>query len=269
MKGFSKKIFLGFMLLVSMFSASGQNGWQFLDSIPAKGDYIISDELGFVYLINGNQVSRYDMYGNLTGTYCKLIDGPITCADAGDPLKILLFYKDYGRIKFLDKTMSAQGSDISLAPLGFQSASLACLSYQNAFWIYDPSSVQLVRFTNALQQDQITGNINQISGFEIHPDALYEAGNTVYLKDTARGILMFDRYGAYLRCLPFLSVKWFTVKDDHLIFLTGNELHSYNMKSKEEVISKLPLTDVASMAYENGMLFALKRGSLHIYSVKK
>jgi hypothetical protein len=41
------------------------------------------------------------------------------------------------------------------------------------------------------------------------------------------------------------------------------------MKSKEEVISKLPLTDVASMAYENGMLFALKRGSLHIYSVKK
>jgi hypothetical protein len=80
---------------------------------------------------------------------------------------------------------------------------------------------------------------------------------------------MFDRYGAYLRCLPFLSVKWFTVKDDNLIFLTGNELHSYNMKSKEEVVSALPLTDIQSVAYENGMLFALKGGSLYLYSVKK
>lgn len=261
--------FFFLLLLFCATQVSAQNGWQLVDSVPVKGDYISSDELGFIYVTGGNQVSRYDAYGNLTGTYCKLADGPVTCTDASDPLKILLFYKDFGKIKFLDRTMSVQGDEIALAPLGFPSASLACVSYQNAFWIFDPSSVQLIRFSNTLQQDQSSGSISQLTGYEIRPVALAEINDAVYLNDPLHGLLVFDRYGAYIRCMPFLNVRWFTVKDEILIYLQENKLHSYNMQSKEDAVIDLPVQDAASVAWGNGNLFVMKNGILGIYSLKK
>ncbi|MDD1475334.1 hypothetical protein MEO41_29325, partial [Dolichospermum sp. ST_sed4] len=71
--------------------------------------------------------------------------GNIGFVDASDPLKILLFYRDFGQIRFLDNSLSPQGNTILLDNIGFGSSTMVCSSDQNGIWLYEPVSFKLTR----------------------------------------------------------------------------------------------------------------------------
>jgi hypothetical protein len=239
-----------------------------LKKMDIYGQNITADALGDFYVMDVNVLSRYDTNGKLLFTHSNLSDGTFTSVDVSDPLKILLFSREFGHIRFLDNTLSTKGDVIPVSGLGFMNASLVCTSYESGLWIYDPVSIQLVRFDNNLNAVQFSGNIAQLAGFEVHPGFLMEYDNMVYLGDTNQGILVFDRYGAYLKTLPFKGVHSLQIAGETLFMNLGNEIWAYDMKLKQEQKLKLPLKGSLSACLSHGRLYMITAEKLYIYSIE-
>jgi len=256
------------ILLLFSLSANAQKDTVRLNEIPISAQYLAVDALENFYVIEGNRLSRYDSFGKLQLTHSNNTDGAFTSVDVSDPLKIILFSREFGHVRFLDNTLSTKGDVITLSDLGFINASLVCTSYESGFWLYDPVSIQLVRFDKNLSAVQFSGNIAQLAGIEINPSFLIENDNMVYLCDTLHGLLVFDRYGAYLKTLPYKGVHSLQIMDETLFLNTGNEIIAYNTKLRQEQKLKLPVKGPVSACLSIGRLYIMAPEKVYIYLIK-
>jgi hypothetical protein len=240
-----------------------------IKSIPVNPSFITTDNLQNAYLIKRNVLEKYDPKGNLFKSFSNKTMGDISFIDAHDPLKVLLFYKSFQQILFVDNMLAPSGNSISLDALGYNQVALVCTSHNNGFWIYSLQNMELVRFDQGLQKTQQTGNITQLSSMEIYPNFLTEQNNNVFLNDSAKGILVFDIYGTYNKTIPLKGLLRFQVSNEEILYLRGNKLKSYNMRTLEENETALPASEVLDARTEKEKLYLLKQKSLDIYSVIK
>ena len=264
------------MLKPIILSALFLFGFPFLDSkftlvksIPANSSFVLTDNLENSYLLNGNNLNKYDGDGNFLKNFSNKNLGNITFVDAGNPLKVLLFYKSFQQLIFIDNMFAPTGNPISLNDLGYNQVSLACSSHNNGFWIYNLQNFELIRFDQSLQISQQTGNITQLSGTEINPDFITEQYNKLFLNDSTKGIFVFDIYGTYSKLIPLKGLHRFQISNDEIQYLKDGKLKSYNMKTMEEGELTLPPGEILDARTEKEKLYLLKQKSLDIYSVTK
>ena len=240
-----------------------------LKSIPVNASSFTTDNLGMFYIIDNNQLSKFDQNGVLLHTYSEKISGNISFVDASNPLRLLLFYKDFVQIIFLDKTLSPIGGNILLENMGLEQTLLACTSNDNGFWLYDPQDFQLIRLDKNLKITHKSAPINQIPGIELIPNFLIEYNNFVYLNYPEKGILVFDIYGTYFKTIPLPGLTSFQVIGDNLFYFSGNTLNSHHLITLEETQNFMPLPDtgIISVRIEKQKLFLLSKNSLDIYSI--
>lgn len=106
-------------------------------SFTEKKNHVEVDAFGNIYLINDNEIVKYNSLGVLQKKFSTKRYGKIDFVDAMNPLKILVYYKDFQQILFLDNQLTASSNMISLESLGHEQSSLVCSSSNNSFWIYD------------------------------------------------------------------------------------------------------------------------------------
>ncbi|MFC2111120.1 hypothetical protein ACFLQ5_01570 [Bacteroidota bacterium] len=254
------------ILAFSLMSLLNSTDFKLEKTIVIKGDFITTDKLGNIYLVAANTIKKYDNEGKLIKTFSNLNAGNISFVDASNPLKILVFYKDFGQIDFLDNTLSLSGSSIKLANLKLEQSSLACNSYNNGFWVYDETNIQLKRIDESLNISHESGNISQLSGLELFPNYLVEQNNFVYLNDSDNGILVFDRYGTYLKTIPFKNLESIQVIGNSIVFVQESLLKSYNMESFEINIINIAEKNIKSIRIENQKLYILTEKGINIYT---
>jgi hypothetical protein len=236
-------------------------------SIPTSSIGLTTDNLENSYLVKKNILEKYDSEGNFQKSFSNKNLGTISFVDAQNPLKILLFYKTFQQIIFVDNMLAQYGNSISMDALGYNQVTLACTSHNNGFWIYNQLNFELVRFDQSLQKTQQTGNITQLSDIEIKPNFIAEYNSNVFLNDSAKGILVFDIYGTYSKTLPLKGLIRFQTSNENIFYITGNKLKSYNMKTLQENETLLPSIEVLDARTEKEKLYLLKQKSLDIYSV--
>lgn len=190
------------------------------------------DVLGNTYIVRDAELKKYNDKLDLQSTYSNLSLGAISSIDASDAMNLLIFYGDFAKVLFLDNTLSVKKSAISLSDLGFPNASLACLSYNNAFWIFDPSNQELIRINQFLGANDRSGNLNQIIHAEIEPNQLIESDNMVYLCDEKEGVFVFDRYAGFIKRLPFRGINDLQINENNsLTFIRKDTMFIYNMNT--------------------------------------
>jgi len=246
-----------------------ESGFRLIRSIPAPPGSFTTDNLENSYLIKKNILEKYDAEGILQKSFSHKSLGDISFADARDPLKILLFYKAFQQIIFVDNMLAPSGLPISLDALGYNRVTLVCTSHNNGFWIYDQQNTELVRFDQSLQKAQQTGNITQLTGTKLNPGFVTEYNNNVFLNDSAKGILVFDIYGTYSKTIPLRGLTHFQVSNDAIFYMSEMKLKSYNLKTLEESERLLPSADILDARTGKEKLYLLKQKSLDIYNVVK
>jgi len=257
------------LLIISFaFLAFQDSKFKLVKFIPTTSSSITTDNLGNSYLFNGTLLEKYDADGNPLKNFSNKNLGNITSVDASNSLKVLLFYKSFQQILFLDNMFSPSGSAISLNALGYNQTTLACSSHDNGFWIFSQQNFELIRFDQNLQKIQQTGNISQLTGMEINPGFLIEQYDKVFLNDSAKGIFVFDMYGTYNKTIPLKGLHHFQISNNQIIYFIDEKLKSYNMKTLEEGEIALPDTNISDARTEKEKLYLLKQKSLDIYHVK-
>ncbi len=256
-----------YLFLAFIISTAFRSDFTLVRSIPAKATFITTDNLGDLYIIKEDILEKYDENGNLLKSFSNKSFGKISSVDAGNPMKMLVFYKDFSKIIFLDNTLSQNSDAISLEELGYFQVPLACSSHNNGIWIYNPQNFELVRLDENLKKQQQTGNINQLTGQEIKPVALIEYDNRLYLDNPATGILVFDVYGTYSKTIPLKSVPAFQPGGDNVSYCRNNFIRTYNTKLLAEDSVALPAPAVSART-EKGKLYLQGESSVSIYSAK-
>ena len=131
-------------------------------TVKGKYDYFTTDNLGNIYLIHEDELIKYLPGGKLFARYSNLKLGSITSVDATNPLKILLYYRNFQQIVFLDNQLSQNSEPVSIEKLGYEQADLVCAGSNNSFWIYNKQNSELIRFDQFGRQITSTGKIKQI-----------------------------------------------------------------------------------------------------------
>ncbi|MFI5151083.1 MAG: hypothetical protein ACHQRM_15215 [Bacteroidia bacterium] len=237
--------------------------------LEGKFSSIASDELQNLYLVKAGVIEKYDPDGKLLYSFSNNTLGPVTSVDAADPMKILVFYGPYVQFAILDNTLSLTADPVQLQNFGYEQVSLACISYDKGYWLYNPGNFELIHMSASdLAVNKSTGNIPQLTHKPLAPNFLLEQNNKVFLNDPAQGILVFDSYGTYYKTVVINGLDQFQVNGDKIIYLQKKNLMTYDYKTLVEETIPLPDSTVQRVRIEKERLFIQNPEGVDIYEVK-
>lgn len=227
--------------------------------ITFKGKTFTTDQTGSYYEIYSDQIIKIGKNGQRQFTYSNNILGEISSVDVFNPMKIIVFFKDFSKIVILDNTLSEQGGALDLNEVSLEETSLVCTSYNNGIWYYNPLKFQLTRLENSTKNINISANISNILNKNIQPNFLVEFNNRLYLNDPTNGVLVFDVYGTYLKTIPIFGLTTFQVKENYLLYVnqTG-QIETYDFFTLEKSVYKpLQYVKVKTVRIENKIIYII------------
>lgn len=230
-------------------------------------DFFTIDPMGNIYLVKNYELIKIDAEINQKTTYSHSLHGNITSVDVSDPFRILVFYKDFNKIVFLDKSLSEIVSPVFLDNLEYHDVSTVCQSNNGGFWIFDESLDQLVYFDKNLIKQKTSSQISLSldENIETTQTFMLEKNDYIYLGILGEGILIFDNYGTYIKTFPLSGFKTFQVNDGNIVFKRNAEMIIYNTISFSEKSFSLPVIDCLESKLERNKLFLQTKNKLTVY----
>ena len=178
-----------------------------------KASHFTIDKFSNIYIANDKTLQKYDSAFKLLYSYSDLNTGKLQLIDAGNPLKLLLFYPEFASISILDSRLSLQ-VEIDLRSIHILQPTAICNSYNENIWVFDLQDFQLRRIDKRLIINNESGNLTHILGYSPHPDFMMESNNWLYVNNPESGILVFDIYGNYYKTIPIKDVHSFQIFED-------------------------------------------------------
>lgn len=233
--------------------------------IKMKFDFFTSDNIGNIYTVKEDELIKYLPNGKFFARYSNLKLGSITTVDATNPLKIVLYYRDFQQILFLDNQLSLNSEVVSLEKLGYEQTDLVCASVNNSFWIYNKQNNELNRFNEESKKITSTGNLKQVLQRELNPNFMLEHNGYLYLNSPETGIYVFDVFGAFSKIISIKDLRQFQVVENIVYYQRDSSFCSYNYTLFEEACKQLPdLSKASSIKYSNKKLYSAFKDSLVI-----
>ncbi len=263
------------LLLICLLIAAGSmaqrdSSLQLVQTISGGYTDFTVDILGNIFLLDSNnQLKKLSPAGDSIAIFNDVRSyGKVYSIDAGNPLKILLYYRDFGTILILDRLLNTR-TTINLRKQNIFQAKAICQSYDNAIWVYDEGEAKLKRIGD-------DGNIIDESGdFRLQldeapsPSFIEDHDRLVYLYDSSKGLLVFDYFGTLKTKLPFTGWQDFQLAGKFMVGRKGIVLERYQLSTLqvEEKILPAILTNTDKIRIAIDRLYCLRNGRLYIYSL--
>lgn len=229
--------------------------------IKTKIDFFSVDNIGNIYTANGDELIKHLANGKFFARYSNLKLGNISSLDATNPLKLLLYYRDFQQIVFLDNQLSKNSNEVSLETLGYEQTDLACAGANNSFWIYDKQNNELIRFNENSKKICSTGNLKQILRTELSPNLMKEHNGNLFLNCPETGIFVFDIFGGFIKIISLKDLQQFDVNESIIYYKKDSLLCSYNFKLFDEACKRIPNRE-ALVKYQNKKLYSAYKDSM-------
>ena len=171
-------------------------------NIPAAYTNFYTDNLGNIFLVSKtNQVKKLNQNLDSFAVFNDVRRyGNIYSLDVTNPLKILVYYKDFTTILVLDRFLNIRNT-IDLRKVDILQAKAVAQSYDNNYWVFD-------ELDNTIKKIDDNGNVLfKSSDFRVlfseqyNPSYIIDADGLLYLYDEKKGWLVFDYYGTYQNIL--------------------------------------------------------------------
>jgi len=253
------KIFISLLFLFCL-SFTNDETLKTLYSIKTPADLFSTDNFGNTYFVKGDEIKKYNAQGELLKIFSAKNLGKITSIDASNPLRVLVFYKDFASVLFVDDLLSQNGDAINLLDLSLEQSDAVCTSFNNGLWFFNRQNANLMRLDENLQTMVNTGNLNRLLGTTLKPTFLLEYNGYLYLNSPEEGIFVFDIYGTYFKTIHIKNLLHFQVKENQVIYFTDSQLKSYNLKLLTE--AAFPFGGVADARVEKENYYLFYKDSL-------
>jgi hypothetical protein len=226
------------------------------------------DNLGNRYLLSAdNRLIKLDARGDsLAGFNDVRRYGRISYMDVSNPLKILLFFQEFGTIVMLDRFLNNINS-IDLRKFNLFQVKSIGLAYDNNIWVYDELEGKLKKIADDGSLINETTDIRQMTDAVPDPERLIDQGGLVYLYDSLKGVFIFDHYGGFQKFIPLPNWQHFFVADNTLLGWEGHYFLKYDERTGEQEKQAIPgyCLPAVKMIVRPDKIYVLRKDGMHVY----
>ncbi len=149
-----------------------------------------------IYVLRGGELSKYDAEGRRIARFSKPEYGIPDRIDVSDPLRVMLHYKLFQRLVWLDNRLNPLGQELATDLLGFADIGCAAPIDEWTLWLYDQTRDELIKYD--LNRRNIRFRSPSITQLFERESKVFgiAAGVDRLILATDAGRLEFDRFGA-------------------------------------------------------------------------
>jgi hypothetical protein len=247
----------------------------FPDSLPVHLVFrdIISDfeidNLGHLYMLGAQQqIKKLSPSYDSMAVFNDLRNfGKLYSIDVSNPLKVLLFYRDFGTIIILDRFLNTR-TILNLRKADIIQASSITQSYDNNIWLYDELESMVKKIDESGKVLTTSPDLRVIFDTPPQPQSLHDYNKYLYAYDSTKGLLVMDYFGAYKNKISFLGWKNLHGISQGIVATDAKGLVYYKPGTLNTKHQPLPISvlDSKKIRIHNQQLFVLdNKGYLTIY----
>ena len=202
-----KNLFIVFLLLCwQQATAQSDSSYHVVKAVSGEFSSFTADNLGNLYIITKtNQLKKLNPKGDSMGVFNDVRKyGKLYSIDATNPLKTILFYKDFRTIVVLDRLMNTINT-IDLRKQRIFQVRAVAPSYDNKIWIFDEQESKLKKIDEDGKIIGETADLRLALDEAPVPVSMFDQNGFVYMYDPLKGMYIFDYYGALKNKLPLLN----------------------------------------------------------------
>ena len=199
-------------------------------TIPGVYTSFSVDNMDNIYLLSAtNQLKKLNNKGDSIAVFNDIKKfGEATLFDVSNPLKILLYYKNFATIVVLDG-MLQQKNMIDLRRKNMFRVNAVGLSYDGKIWVYDELEYTLKKIDDKGDVIFKTPDLRQVFDKTITPIKIFDQNQYVYLYDTQQGIYVFDYYGTFKNKIDITGWNNLRISDRHVFGTDAGNFYSYEI----------------------------------------
>ena len=229
------------------------------------------DNLGNIYVLNSdNQLKKLGPKGDSLAVFNDVRRyGKITYIDVSNPLKILVYYREFTTVIELDRFLNIVNT-IDLRKQNILQAKAIGLAYDNNIWVYDELDAMLKRIGDDGSLVDKTTDFRQLFDSVPDPAIIRDKGDLVYLYDPAKGVYIFDHYGTLKTHLDLRGWQDFDVIGKNLLGHDDHRLFRYEPGTLNMLEQPIPsgYQGATSIHITPTVIYVLKKTGLEVYSRK-
>lgn len=212
-----------------------------LRKTPGSYSSFAVDNLGNLYLLSSeNQLKKLSAKGDSMGVFNDVKRyGKLFSINAVNPLKTLLFYKDYRTIVVLDRLLNTVNT-IDLRARNIQQVRAIAPSYDNNIWVFDEQQSVLKKIGEDGRVLSETSDLRIAIGVAPIPVEIFDQNGFVYLYDPLNGMFVFDYYGSLKTRITLLDWENIQVLGNTIVGTVGNNLVTYTTGTLQMKETGLP-----------------------------
>lgn len=273
----------GILLILLVFSwpvqGIGQSDTSFRLLRVMEGDIVdfTTDNLDNIYVLNSrNQVKKFNKDGDSVAVYNDVRKfGQATLIDVSNPLKVLLYYKDFATVVMLDRFLNAVNV-VDLRKQGVLQAKAIGQSYDNKIWVYDELEAKLKKIDEDGKLMLETPDFRLLLTQAIAPVKIFDENRYVYLYDSLKGAYVFDYFGALKNGILVQGWQNFKVSGKFIFGSKADTLYRYEISTfqYDDWPMPEPIRNSKSFNFSSSRLYALKNecngkeSCIYIYSFR-
>ena len=241
MRAFLIILSLFFLTKVSIGQKSAADSFILVKAYSGDIANVAMDNLDNLYILSSTgQIKKYNAAGDSVGVYNQVRNfGKIPSMDVSNPLRILLFYKDFSTVVVLDRFLSNQ-STLDLRKFSILNPSAIGNSYDNNIWAFDEYDNKLKKIDQQGNQLLETPDFRTIFGHSISPQKIINDNGLVYLADTSNGVFIFDNYGSFKKKIAIKNWQTIAVTNNNIISVSNEIITAFNPSSQMQTQRKIP-----------------------------
>ncbi len=217
--------------------------------VSEKGDGLIKLNAGGDYIGAYNDVRRY---------------GNISFIDVSNPLKTLVYFKDFNVIVALDRLLNTTAT-FDLRRSGILQSSAVALSYDNNIWVYDSRDAKLKKMNEAGKVIFESADFKTLFASVPQPTHIIDKDGMLYLYDKNVGLMIFDYYGALKTTYAFKDYEDVFVHNQTFYARKNNFLFYSALNAMRESTIALPVENISQIQMVHPFLFFLSSGNIMVY----
>lgn len=189
---------------------AGNSSRQFaLDLVTAE-----VDGLGNVIALSANNtITRFNRLNGSSVQYSDNRLGRIDVVDSRNPLEVLVFFRSYGIVRWLDSSLSV----IEEANLQNSNIVHVCSANDGNLWVFDENSQRLYKRSRKQANLVESNRMSDLGLQKMQIVKMRESNNRLVVLTEESGFLVFDNFGQFQRKFPAFSGSDFQLIDNLLI----------------------------------------------------
>lgn len=220
-----KKTLLIWLFFLSTGIIIGQGTFSKIQTVPGNWHDFEADNLGNLYLMKEDmQIKKLNAALDSVGVFNEVRNyGTLFAMDASNPLRLILWYKDFGTLVLLDRFLNRR-TIIDLRKTGILQCNAIAQSYDNNIWIYDDLDSKLKKI------DEEGTVLLESADFRIlfedppSPFRLEDFNKRLYAYDSTRGLVVMDYFGAYQQIFSYKGWRYVQGFGKGLLAVNGAHL---------------------------------------------